>query len=393
MQNMKNSKILVTGGGSGGHLTSANTLIEAMINEYMISPQDIIYVGGDLAMEDEKTGNSIEQKLMIGKEFKIYFIRAGKLQRKLSLKTIKLLFRSILGFIDSYRIFKKEKPNIVISTGGFVSVPVCIIAWIFKKNIYLHEQTVTVGLSNKIVGKIAKKIYISFKNSAKYFSKNKTYHTGNILRKDIFLKEKTLNTDSNFIQLFEQNSQYPLIYISGGSLGSHVINMKVLSELNSLLEKYRVLFQTGDNRKLKEYELALQKKEELDEQKQQRLLITKYINSENIGYVLNTMDLFLGRSGANTVYELGVLGKNAIFIPIPWVTHNEQYLNAKVLEDIGTAKILEEKYLKNTSLLEECDRFEQQIKIRTIDKERLEAIFPVNAVSKILSDIFLNERV
>lgn len=385
MQNVPNKKILVTGGGSGGHLVSAQTLIQSMLNEYMISPQSIVYVGGDLGMEEEKDGNSIEQKQMVHKEFKVYFIRAGKLQRRVSFNTVKLLFRSILGFVDSYRIFTKEKPDIVISTGGFVSVPVCIVSKCFGIPVYLHEQTAAVGLANKIVGKIANKVYISFKNSSKYFPKGKTIHTGNILRKNIFQKDETQKTDQDIIELFKQ--KLPILYISGGSLGSHIINMKVLSKLDSLLDKYSVLLQTGDNRKLKDFELAEERKSKLDEEKRERFLPVKYVDSDSIGYVFNNMNLFIGRSGANTVYELGVLKKYAILIPIPWVTHNEQYLNAKVLEDLGTAKILEEKYLQDIDLVSEIEKFEEQVKLRDINTEKLEEIFPINATSKILNDI------
>jgi UDP-N-acetylglucosamine--N-acetylmuramyl-(pentapeptide) pyrophosphoryl-undecaprenol N-acetylglucosamine transferase len=99
------------------------------------------------------------------------------------------------------------------------------------------------------------------------------------------------------------------------------------------------------------------------------------------------MDMFVGRSGANTVYELGVLKKYGLLIPIPWVTHNEQYLNAKVLEDIGIAKILEEKYLEDADLVLEIEKFKEQIKLRDIDSERLEEMFPVNATSRILNSI------
>jgi UDP-N-acetylglucosamine--N-acetylmuramyl-(pentapeptide) pyrophosphoryl-undecaprenol N-acetylglucosamine transferase len=385
MQNVPNKKILVTGGGSGGHLVSAQTLIQSMLNEYMMSPQSIVYVGGDLGMEEEKDGNSIEQKQMVDKEFKVYFIRAGKLQRRVSFNTVKLLFRSILGFVDSYRIFTKEKPDIVISTGGFVSVPVCIVSKCFGIPVYLHEQTAAVGLANKIVGKVANKIYISFKNSSKYFPKGKTIHTGNILRKNIFQKDETQKTDKDIIELFKQ--KLPILYISGGSLGSHIINMKVLSKLDSLLDKYSILLQTGDNRKLKDFELAEERKSKLDEEKRERFLPVKYVDSDSIGYVFNNMNLFIGRSGANTVYELGVLKKYAILIPIPWVTHNEQYLNAKVLEDLGTAKILEEKYLQDIDLVSEIEKFEEQVKLRDINTEKLEEIFPINATSKILNDI------
>ncbi len=98
------------------------------------------------------------------------------------------------------------------------------------------------------------------------------------------------------------------------------------------------------------------------------------------------MNLFVGRSGANTVYEIGVLKKYALFIPIPWVTHNEQYLNAKILHDIGTANILEEKDLEQSDITNEIEMLEKQA-LRDIDTKKLDTLFPTNAVSSILENI------
>lgn len=384
-------KILITGGGSGGHLSSANSLIETLLDSYRVPVQNIVYVGGDLGMENEKPGNSLEQRVMIDKPFKTYFLRAGKLQRSFSFTTIKLLLRSFLGFIDAFKILRVEKPNIILSTGGFVSVPVCTVSWLSRIPIFLHEQTASVGLSNRIVGVLAKKIYVSFKDSLKYFKEGKAIHVGNNVRKAIFKKDITEESNKEIVQLVKNKSEFPFIYISGGSLGSHVLNMKVLKELTELLGKYTVLLQTGDNQELKEYDLAMEYHSKLDDSLKERFLPIKYIDENSIGYVLNSMDIFVGRSGANTVYEIGVLKKNALFIPIPWVTNNEQYLNAKVLENIGTAKILEEKYLDSTTLCKEIERLEEQLKIRDINEEKLEFLFPINANSKMIEDIFSNE--
>jgi UDP-N-acetylglucosamine--N-acetylmuramyl-(pentapeptide) pyrophosphoryl-undecaprenol N-acetylglucosamine transferase len=383
-------KILITGGGSGGHLSSAKSIIETLIEDENYPTNQILYIGGDLGMEGEKIGNSIEQREFKDVPFKTYFIRAGKLQRKISLNTLKLLLRTALGFFDSLSILLKEKPDLVISTGGFVSVPVCKVAWLMRKPIYLHEQTASVGLANKVVGMFAKKIFVSFKDSIKQFPKGKAIHVGNNVRKAIFKKEATEKTDKRIVEIVANKKDYPLIYISGGSLGSHALNQKVIVSLEALLEKYSVILQTGDNRLFKEYELAVDLYNSLPKDKQNKFYPTKYLDENNIGYVLNNMDIFVGRSGANTVYEIGVLKKNALFIPIPWVTHNEQYLNANILQELGTSKILEEKYLSDTDLVEEIDRFREQIKLRDIDYNELEKFFPVNAASRIVKDILLS---
>ena len=381
------TRILITGGGSGGHISVAKSLISTLIEDFDIPSKNITYVGGDLGMEGERVGNSLDMKSFKDVDVKKYYIRAGKFQRKVSLKTIPLLFRTFLGFLDSISILSKQKPNILISTGGFVSVPICIAGILFGKPIYLHEQTASVGLSNRVVGIFAKKIYIAFRESIKYFNKKKVVHVGNIIRKEIFLKQKNEDTDTDIVNLLERNPFLPFIYISGGSLGSHVLNEKVIECIDDLLSSYRILLQTGDNEIHKDFDKALEKRDSLTEDLQSRLAIKKYIDEKSIGYVLNSMDLFVGRSGANTVYEIGVLKKYALFIPIPWVTHNEQYLNAKVLEDIGSANILEEKYLENCNLKKEIERLEEKVKVRKIDIEKLEKLFPTNATHSMLNDI------
>jgi len=378
---------MITGGGSGGHISVAESLIDSIIQDYDIPTSNIMYVGGDLGMEDEKPGNSLEQKQFKDAPFKTKYIRAGKLQRKISFKTVSLLLRSFKGFSDSLRIVKQFNPTLIISSGGFVSVPVCIAGWLYKKPIYLHEQTATVGLSNKIVGKFAKRIYVSFKDSIKFFPKEKTKHVGNVIRKEIFKKDISKDTDKEVVALTVTNKHLPFVYISGGSLGSHSINTKIFSSLNDLLKKYRVLLQTGDNEVYKDFEKGMETKNGLTADENERFVVKKYIDNNTIGYVLNSMDYFVGRSGANTVYEIGVLKKYALFIPIPWVTHNEQYLNAKILNDVGTANILEEKYLQQSNITNEIERLQEQIKLRDIDFNRLEALFPTNSVSTILEDI------
>ncbi len=381
-------KIVVTGGGSGGHLSVAKAFINSLIDDYNIPADNITYIGSDLGMQGEKKGASLEKKQMKKFPIKKHYIKAGKLQRKISLKSIPLLLRTFLGFKNSLKILKQSKPEFVLSTGGYVSVPVCISAWFMHIPIYLHEQTAAVGLSNKIVGKFAKKIYVSYKKSLKYFPKGKSIHVGNVVRKEIFVKDITPQTDKEIVALSVTNKKLPLIYISGGGLGSHEINKKVLDSVHQLLKKYRILLQTGSNQVYQDYETAIKIRESLPAHLKERFVVKKYINDSSIGYILNNMNIFIGRSGANTVYEIGLLKKFALFIPIPWVTHNEQYLNAKILFDIGTANILEQDNLKESNLLDEIERLKKQVDLRKINYVKLERTFPTNALVHILEDIF-----
>jgi UDP-N-acetylglucosamine--N-acetylmuramyl-(pentapeptide) pyrophosphoryl-undecaprenol N-acetylglucosamine transferase len=385
MENIK--KILITGGGSGGHVSVASALIDGIKDRYPDLYTNLIYVGGDLGMVGEDFGNSLEQRRFQDVEFKTKFIRAGKLQRKLSFSTIRLLFRTILGLKDSFKILKQEKPDLIFSTGGFVSVPVCFAGWLKDIPIYLHEQTATVGLANRIVGKFAKRIYIAFESSKSYFKQEKVKLVGNIVR-DAITKFDVNNVDQDIRNLVTNNTKYPLIYISGGGLGSHIINSKVLEEIHELLSSYRIILQTGNNLTYKDYEKALEIKSNLSDEKQQMFLPVKYIDDKSIGYVYHNMDLLLGRAGANTVYEMGVLAKPSIFIPIPWVTNNEQFENAKSLRDLGLSEIIDEKDFKDIDLKKKIDIEAKRLPTEKFNKDLLQNKFPTNAVEKVLNDMY-----
>ena len=380
-------KIVVTGGGSGGHISAALSVISSLEEKYILEKKHLLYIGGDLGMEGEKPGNSLEQKLMKGKNFECKYIRAGKLQRSFSFKTLGLLFRAFLGLIDSYKIIKEFKPDIVISTGGYVTVSVCLMAKLLKADIYLHEQTATVGLTNKIVGKLAKKIFISFPSSLRYFPKERTVLTGNLVRPEIFETKAQGNFAENIKKLVGNRDRYPIIYISGGGLGSHLINETVKESLKMLLQKYQIILQTGDNKVFNDYKSVLNFKNNLEKELQSRFLPVTFIQAKDLGYLLHNIDLYIGRAGANTVYEMGVLQIPSIFIPIPWVTHNEQYKNAEVLVNLGLAEIIQEGELTSSCLLLRIEKFLN--KDRTVDKEEIKKIFSIDANKRILKELNL----
>jgi UDP-N-acetylglucosamine--N-acetylmuramyl-(pentapeptide) pyrophosphoryl-undecaprenol N-acetylglucosamine transferase len=380
-------KMVITGGGSGGHLSVASGLIDGIKHRYPQIYQNLVYIGGDLGMVGEKPGNSLEQRKFKEVDFKTRFIRAGKLQRKFSFYSIKLFFRTFLGLIDSIKILNQENPDLIFSTGGFVSVPVCIIGWLKGIPIYLHEQTATVGLSNKIVGKFAKRVYIAFESSKEYFQESKTKLVGNIVREAI-TKFDVNKVNDEIRNIITNDTTTPLIYISGGGLGSHLINKQVLNEINQLLSEYRIILQTGNNQNYKDYENALDIKNSLSTEYKTRFLPIKFITDKSIGYVYHNMDFFVGRAGANTVYEIAVLAKPSIFIPIPWVTNNEQFENAKSLQNLGLSKIVEEVELNRVSLKSQIDKYIKKLPKKELDKESLKTHFPTNAVEKVLNDLY-----
>jgi UDP-N-acetylglucosamine--N-acetylmuramyl-(pentapeptide) pyrophosphoryl-undecaprenol N-acetylglucosamine transferase len=180
---------------------------------------------------------------------------------------------------------------------------------------------------------------------------------------------------------------YPIIYISGGGLGSHLINETVKDSLKLLLQKYQVILQTGDNKVFNDYKTLIRYKEHLDKNLKSRFLPVSFIQAKDLGYLLHNIDAYVGRAGANTVYEMGVLQIPSIFIPIPWVTHNEQYRNAEVLVNLGLAEIIQEGELTSSYLLLRLEKFLQ--KDKKINKKELEKVFRTDAIKTILKEIEL----
>lgn len=302
-----------------------------------------------------------------------------------------MVFGVIGGFIDANREIKKFKPDLIFSTGGFVSVPVCFVGWLKKIPIFLHEQTAAVGLSNKIVSRFAKKVFITFPQSAKYFNKVEVIHTGNLVRPQIWEANENSQIAKAIKIMQMERDQYPIIYISGGGQGAHTINIVVRQILSYVLEEFQIILQTGDNSVNKDFEVLEKDWQKLPDKLRSRFFPIKFVGDDEIGYVFKHSDIYIGRAGANTVYEMGLLKKPSILIPIPWVTHNEQILNGQILVDCGLAKILPEGELTAEKLFSEIRNFKAKWKRGEYigNKEKIEAIFTNNAKDIILTEILI----
>ena len=188
--------------------------------------------------------------------------------------------------------------------------------------------------------------------------------------------------------MIEQQEEFPIIYISGGSLGSHLINKTIKQSMINLLQDFQIILQTGDSQITNDYNLLNLEKDKLEPELRERIFITKYVQDNEIGCVFNNIDMFIGRAGANTVYEMGLMSIPSILIPIPWVTHNEQMRNAEVLKDVGLARIIREGELTPEKLVMTTNLFAQEK--RHVDEEKRKRIFIPNAAQKIVDNINFN---
>jgi UDP-N-acetylglucosamine--N-acetylmuramyl-(pentapeptide) pyrophosphoryl-undecaprenol N-acetylglucosamine transferase len=331
-------KIIITGGGSGGHAMPAVAIAE-LLRDYQKKSNEkikILYVGSK---------NGIEKKIAARNHCTFVSISTGKLRRYFSWENLVDFFRVIKGIFDSFVVIKRFKPDMIFSTGGFVSVPVVIAGHFTGTPSVIHEQTVDAGLANKIAGKFAKKIALTFEESAKYFPPEKTEITGIPLRESIFNVDKEKAFSSVHVE-----KGLPVTYVSGGGLGCHLLNETMQKILPTLLEKMNVIIQTGNANDGKDYLNLLRFRESLDEKLKNRLVVFNFI--EDVGNVFAISDLVVARSGAGTVNELIALKLPAVFVPLAIATGNEQFKNASIMKKIGGAEIIEEKDLTPETLLQ-----------------------------------------
>lgn len=316
-------KILVT----GGHLTPAQACIEELIFR---GYKNIVYVGQKRTILFDKNV-SAEYKVINSLNLKFINIIAGKYSRFLNFHALIWFLRIPIGFIQAFIILLLERPKLVLSFGSHVALPVVFWAKILSIPIVTHEQTVTIGLSNKIIQFFADKVCYSWENS-EYNTSNKDKYilTGNPVRKAI---RESVNLVDDTIK---NNNGNITILVTGGNQGAHVINQYIFDNIHTLIKKYRIIHLTGSNTifndysKAKEIENAINKSTNLP-----KYLAYDYVSVDDMINFYRQSDILITRAGANTIAEIIILRKKALVIPIKTTSGNEQFLNAKLLEKLG----------------------------------------------------------
>lgn len=320
----------------GGHLSPLISVIQELKKE---KETELLVIGRKHALEGD-SALSLEYQTVnnLGIAFKT--INTGRLQRKWTRYTLFSLLKFPCGLIQSCIILYNFKPDIIFSFGGYVSLPVVLAGFILKIPIVIHEQTIGAGFSNRIAALMAKKVLIAWGSSMKFFPRNKTILVGNPLRKEIVdnLETSSLN--------FRKNKKTPLIYITGGSLGSHVINLLIEHCIKKLLNQYYIFQQTGDAKKYQDFARLQKIREKLPEELKTKYFLTKFIDTEEINSVLREADLVISRSGINIITELMFLEKPAILIPL----NKEQRENALFFKSLGLGEVVNQEKINPDEL-------------------------------------------
>lgn len=319
-------KIILTGGGTAGHVTPNI----ALIPELKKRGYEIHYIGS-------KTG--IEKQLIEeDKSIKYYGISSGKLRRYFDVKNFTDPFRVLKGFQEAKAIIKDIKPDVVFSKGGFVTVPVVIAADKCKVPCIIHESDMTPGLANKICIPHAVKVCTNFPEAANGIGHDKAVVTGTPIRKEMFSGNKIAGLD--FLG-FTANK--PVLMVVGGSLGAAAINVLIRDALPDLLTKYQVVHLCGKGKVDESFK-------DVEGYRQ-----FEYIKKE-MADLMAAADLIVSRAGANAICEILALNKPNLLIPLPAASsRGDQELNAESFERQGFSRVTKEEELTTSRLIEEID--------------------------------------
>jgi UDP-N-acetylglucosamine--N-acetylmuramyl-(pentapeptide) pyrophosphoryl-undecaprenol N-acetylglucosamine transferase len=345
---MKTIKILVTGGGTGGHVSPALATIQAV---------QARAVGADWTPEFRYVGsrNGVEQGLVEAAGIPFVGVQSGKLRRAatwrglLTVKNLADALRVPVGIGQALGEVRRFRPDVVLATGGYVSVPPVIAAGLLRCPVLIHEQTVQIGLANQIAARFATRIALTFAGAVQELPqrlRSKTVVTGNPVRQAIFGGDRPRAVEC--FGFDPADNQWPTVYVTGGALGAKSINAAIEAILPDLLQNCRVIHQCGRQ----DGEHLLSVRAALPENLQKRYWVIPFVGNE-IADIFALCDLIVGRSGAGTVTEAAAIGKPALFIPLVPTGGDEQTRNAVRSVEAGAAVLLPSRDLSGPRLLSE----------------------------------------
>lgn len=362
-------KIIIAGGGTGGHIYPAIAIANAINRDF--PNVKVIFVG---------TNKGLERELVPKAGFQLKKIRVRGFQRRLSLDTLKSLKEMFLGIWDSLKIIKEEKPDLVIGTGGYVAGPVVFVASMLHIPSIIHEQNVKPGVTNRILSKFVDKIAISYDDSKKYFPREKIILTGNPVRDQISSADK-----ETALKKFKLSPDIPVVFSFGGSQGAAKLNDAISNIIEQIKDKktFQLIHITGKQNYSNFKKLMRNKGIPIDGLG--HIKIEPYIYDMQDAYAAS--DLVISRAGAITISEITTCGKPAILIPLPTAAGNHQEYNARLLEENGAAKILDNKDLTGKNLMHIIEKI-------ILDKKQLESMAKASrelqnphALNKIINEI------
>jgi len=321
-------KIVLTGGGSAGHTVPHLALIPMLKKHFT----DIYYIGS----------NGIEKEIIAKQNIPFYEIKCPKLIRHLTLKNFTMPFVLLKSIYDAKKILKALKPDVVFSKGGYVALPVVYAAHSLKIPIIAHESDLSIGLANKLSAKYCDTVYTSFfESSAKIINGR---YSGSPIREELFKAEK-----EKAITFFNLDKNKKTVLVLGGGSGSRTINECIRNSLDLLLKKYNILHICGKNN--------------LSDINKSGYTEKEFISDMSLAFAAS--DFVISRAGSNTLFEIILLKKKALLIPLPKsISRGDQIENALYFESKGLCKILMQENLNTESITDSINALDNDVIIK-----------------------------
>ncbi|RKH50028.1 undecaprenyldiphospho-muramoylpentapeptide beta-N-acetylglucosaminyltransferase [Corallococcus sp. AB049A] len=320
-------KVLIAGGGTGGHLFPGIALAEEVVTRHPAN--EVVFVG---------TEKGLEARVVPKEGYPLEFVKVQGLKGKGFLGLLKGLIALPLAFLASFRILSRQKPDVVVGVGGYASGPVVLAAWLMGIPTAIQEQNALPGLTNKVLGRIVKVVFTAFEEARTFFPEAKVQMIGNPIRKKLM---------DNYLRSNTAHEKFTVL-IFGGSLGARGLNNRVLEALDSLgdvKDQLSIVHQTG------KLDLENVTKGYADKGFADVAQVVEFIDDMSSAY--SRADLVICRAGATSLAELTVCKKPSILVPFPHATDNHQEVNARALVDAGAALMFRESELTGLKLAAE----------------------------------------
>jgi UDP-N-acetylglucosamine--N-acetylmuramyl-(pentapeptide) pyrophosphoryl-undecaprenol N-acetylglucosamine transferase len=318
-------KVLIAGGGTGGHLFPGIALAEEVTTRH--PGNEVVFAG---------TERGLEARVVPQAGYPLETIQAQGLKGKGFLGLLKGLLALPLAFIQSFLILLRHKPDVVVGVGGYASGPVVLAAWLMGIPTAVQEQNALPGFTNKVLGKVVKVVFTSFPEAARFFPPHKVHLIGNPIRRKLM---------DNYLRSSVAHDGFSVL-VFGGSLGAKALNARMIEALDSLgdlKDQISFVHQTGK----KDVEAV----REGYRSRGFRAQVSEFIEDMSAAYA--GAELVVCRAGATTLAELTVCKKASILVPFPYATDNHQEVNAMSLVNVGAAVMLRESELTGPKLAEQ----------------------------------------
>ncbi len=353
--------VLLTGGGTGGHSFPLIAVARALREQNGTADTALRYIGPKSPMMDK------EREIFEAEDIPTAFIFAGKVRRYVALQNFLDPFVTVIGIVQSLYLVLRHMPDVVFAKGGYGAMPVVLVAWLYRIPIMIHESDAVPGIANRIMGKFARRIGITYQHAQDFFSERKVALVGVPIRKTIIDGDA-----ARARQRFGLRAERPVVFIVGGSQGARVINKAVVTALPALRKRVQVIHQTGEAH----YESVVHAAAKEGFKAGHDGYAPKgFLSPEEMGDALSIADVVISRAGASAIAEIAAHGKAAILVPLNLSANDHQRMNAYEIAKSGGAIVLEESNIGRAMLTETVFKVLDDEVLRTKMEKNITAFY------------------